>query len=216
MKRVVKNAEERRMELLNISEKLIMEKGYDDLTVADIITEAGIAKGTFYHYFKSKDDILLALVDRYMDGILNIMDDVYNDNTINAAQKIFKLFKVSMEYRISHQKEEKLADYVHDEKNVLLHHQLELKNIPTFEDFFERLIEEGIEEGMFNVKHPKVAAMAIVATMSAFGHGEWRQQDYTNEDKIKSFLGFIDLLERILGTDKGAFRDVTKLVEGYK
>jgi AcrR family transcriptional regulator len=216
MKRVVKDAEVRHKELLDISENLIIEKGYDDLTVSDIISRAGIAKGTFYHYFRSKDDVLLALVDRYMDGIVKIMEDVYNDNSINAAQKIFKLFRTSMEYRLSHQNEEMLADYIHDEKNVLVHHQLEVKNVPILEDLFERLIIEGVEEGIFKVDYPKESALAIVATLGAFGHRKNRLKDLSIDEKILAFRAFIDLLERILGTEKGEFKEVTKLLEGYK
>jgi len=214
--RIVKEPEVRRKELLDIAEDMIIEKGYDDLTVTDIITEAKIAKGTFYHYFKSKDDVLLALADRYMDDILEIMDRIDEDKSISAIQKIFKLFRMSMEYKMDHKHKERLTDYIHDDKNILVHHQLEVKNIPIFEHFFERLIIDGTEEGIFDVKYPRETAVAIVATFTAFGHGDKKLSEYTNEEKLQSFYAFISLLERILGTKNGAFDEVIKMVEGYR
>lgn len=44
--------------LLESAKKLITERGFDRVSVEDITSGAGVAKGTFYHYFKSKEDLI--------------------------------------------------------------------------------------------------------------------------------------------------------------
>ena len=55
MARIVKEADERRNEILDAAETLFTEKGYSKTTIIDILNQVGIAKGTFYYYFKSKE-----------------------------------------------------------------------------------------------------------------------------------------------------------------
>src|SRR4051794_30538508 len=61
---------QRRTELLDAAEALIAQAGADKLTVDAITTRAGVAKGTYYVYFSTKDDVLQALRDRLADEIL--------------------------------------------------------------------------------------------------------------------------------------------------
>ncbi|UCF09236.1 MAG: helix-turn-helix transcriptional regulator, partial [Thermoplasmata archaeon] len=63
--RVVKEPEERREELMDVAEKLIIKKGFEKTTVSDIVKKAKVAQGTFYYYFESKDDVLNAIINRF-------------------------------------------------------------------------------------------------------------------------------------------------------
>ena len=56
--RVVKTAEERKNEILDVAEQLFAEKGFDNASTNDIINKIGIARGTLYHHFASKEEIL--------------------------------------------------------------------------------------------------------------------------------------------------------------
>ena len=62
--RIVKSAEERKNEILDVAEQLFAEKGFDHASTNDIIMKIGIARGTLYHHFRSKEEILDALVER--------------------------------------------------------------------------------------------------------------------------------------------------------
>ena len=61
-------ADLRRRDLLDAGERIILQKGSAATTVDDITRAAGVAKGTFYLYFKSKEDLLEALRTRFSDG----------------------------------------------------------------------------------------------------------------------------------------------------
>lgn len=63
--RIVKEAEERRNEILDAADELFGRKGFDGTSTNDILENVGIARGTLYYHFKSKEDILDALIQRY-------------------------------------------------------------------------------------------------------------------------------------------------------
>ena len=71
-KRVVKPAEDRRRELMDAAVKVFAKKGLPGASVAEICDAAGVAKGTFYVYFESKEHLLGALKTRHADELLNI------------------------------------------------------------------------------------------------------------------------------------------------
>ncbi|TCL55221.1 TetR family transcriptional regulator [Kineothrix alysoides] len=62
--RIVKEHEERKTQIVEISERFFMEKGYENCSVSDIVKEAGIAKGTFFYYFPEKEDVLNEIISR--------------------------------------------------------------------------------------------------------------------------------------------------------
>ncbi|HYU58812.1 MAG TPA: TetR/AcrR family transcriptional regulator [Actinomycetota bacterium] len=69
-KRVAKPAEERRVDLMDAALRVFLEKGAASTTVADITDAAGVAKGTFYLYFDSKEALLGALKERFVDDMI--------------------------------------------------------------------------------------------------------------------------------------------------
>ena len=88
MARTVKDPEDRRNELLDIAQSYFYQKGYAATSVADIIQTAGIAKGTFYHYFTSKEDMLNHLIERISNQALFIMNEIIRDPSLNALEKL--------------------------------------------------------------------------------------------------------------------------------
>ena len=68
--RIVKEAEERREEILDAAEKLFAAKGFDNTSTGDILDAVGIARGTLYYHFKSKEDILDGVIQRVTDRLM--------------------------------------------------------------------------------------------------------------------------------------------------
>lgn len=74
-KRQVLQPEERKEELLQAASEVISEKGYRNASIQDMIERADVARGTFYHYFKSKRDIFLELIERYFTDFAKILEE---------------------------------------------------------------------------------------------------------------------------------------------
>ena len=60
---------ERKIQILNAAEGVFTKKGFDDARMDDIAEETGLSKGTLYNYFKSKDDLIIAILDRIFQGV---------------------------------------------------------------------------------------------------------------------------------------------------
>jgi len=88
--RVIKEHDVRKNEILDMAEKLFRIKGYEKCTIMDIINEVGIAKGTFYYYFKSKEEVLDAVVLRYVDIIRNNAEEIILIENMNPVEKLMR------------------------------------------------------------------------------------------------------------------------------
>ena len=78
---------------MDIAERLFVEKGYDHTSPSDIIRNAGVAQGTFYYYFGSKDEIITAIIERYLDRYEKYVDQVAGDTSIDTARKLLLILE---------------------------------------------------------------------------------------------------------------------------
>src|SRR3569623_437093 len=84
----------RRGEILDAALGLVLSKGYEQKTVADIIGELGISSGAFYHYFGSKPGVLDAIVERMREVSGPPLDAVVDDPKLNAIDRMQGLIDV--------------------------------------------------------------------------------------------------------------------------
>ena len=87
MKNGSKPPEERRKELIDTAARLFAEKGYESVSVRDILDEVGGAPGMFYYYFKSKQDIYLATMEDYISEKLERKCALMEDNTMPFEER---------------------------------------------------------------------------------------------------------------------------------
>lgn len=97
-----KPAEERLDDLMNAAENLFLSKGFVNTTVSEIVLSADVAKGTFYHYFQSKNDIMEALRSRYMDWYLSHIQSAL-DSQKSASAKLKSWCENSIKYYVEKQ-----------------------------------------------------------------------------------------------------------------
>ena len=94
---MAKTKEERRNEIIETAGKLFEEKGYEQTQVQDIVNEIGVAKGLFYYYFKSKDEVMEELADRYADTIIDAVNKLI-DKDIATFDKINRIFQIFIDF----------------------------------------------------------------------------------------------------------------------
>lgn len=190
----------RRQELLDIGEQLFTEKGYDKTAVSDIASAAGIAQGTFYHHFRSKEELLEAIADRYVDDLGEILETVLDQEGLTAVQRLVRLLVEIGEYG---RRREGMVLYLHSERNVLLHHKLEERVTRNWTPLIRRIVVQGLQEGTFDTRYPEEAAIALISIMGSFSHSEDRR---THRPMTRrNAAAFFDMVERILGADRGTF-----------
>ncbi|MCK5109094.1 MAG: TetR/AcrR family transcriptional regulator [Methanosarcinales archaeon] len=211
MTRTVKDPETRRSELIDTAEELFLENGYDETAVSEIVRNAGVAQGTFYHYFRSKDDVLSAITDRWIEEIRAEIEDIASRDGSDAIDKILGVFGFFSSLGKSRQR---LVEYVHEERNAHLHIKFEKRVPQIIIPPFSRMIEEGVDEGFFDVRYPELAALSIMETAGAISHihetyGLKDETEKMNEITDATF----DFIERILGAEPGIFMEYVSKME---
>src|ERR1700738_4669692 len=82
----------RRDAFLDVAQLLVQTKGYEAMSIQDVLNELEASKGAFYHYFDSKQALLEAIVERFADGALATMAPVLGDTNLPAVQKMERVF----------------------------------------------------------------------------------------------------------------------------
>jgi len=149
--RIVKAPEERRAEIVETAERLFREVGYAKCSVEMIIREIGVAKGTFYYYFKSKPDILQAIVDTTLDKIVEMAKDIAEETSLSAMQKMKALLGNS---HIGDDDTLEVAEMLHLPENRELHELTNIQTVLRMSPVLAGIVEQGVKEGVFDVERP--------------------------------------------------------------
>lgn len=150
--RITKDPEVRRKELIAAAGVLFKEKGCEQTSISDIVRKVGVAQGTFYYYFESKDAVLDAVLDSYLkDQLEPAARRIIEDRTLNALQKIQEVINTTLTIQSGGRN---LIEFLHSDKNLVSHQKYIQMIRQTFAPIVTKLVEEGVEEGLFSVKYP--------------------------------------------------------------
>ena len=92
MKRIVKDPEERRKELIDTAEQLFITNGYDQTAVSDIVKEVNLSQGAFYYYFESKEDVLVAILEKNVAVMEIALRQTADRTDLDEAVKLNAMF----------------------------------------------------------------------------------------------------------------------------
>jgi AcrR family transcriptional regulator len=164
MSRVVKDADVRRKELLDTAMGLFMQDGYERASVEMITAAVGVSKGTFYHYFDSKQDLLADLGNEYSDFIFTHVEQEMRADHRDAAGRLGTLMRSSATMK-AEMRDETLAfsRSLYSEENLRLRTELMATWAERLAAILTGLIEEGIAEGCFHVNDARWTADIFVS-----------------------------------------------------
>jgi AcrR family transcriptional regulator len=198
--RTVKKPAERRKEIMDMAERLFMTSGYEETSVNAIVERLSIAKGTFYHYFSSKEEILGAILERYMDNFAIGLKSIYENTEIEPIEKI----KIVLRHLIMPDSQnESLTRNVRDDRDAKLHSALSDKFYNTFKPIVVGVLREGIEKGAFKMKYPEEIAEVLMLGVQGYMHlhiPNFKDKVYA----FKKLKALEEIFERVLGLDEGS------------
>ncbi|MNN40599.1 HTH-type transcriptional repressor KstR2 [compost metagenome] len=198
--RITKEHDERRNEILDIAEKLFHIKGYDKCTINDILKEVGIAKGTFYHYFKSKEEVLDAIVSRYKDVVITKVNEVANNDVITLEEKLMGAF---MSMRIIDQLDSGMINEMHKTENALLHQKILNQIVIDVAPILVKIIKEGVDRKVWSCKFPLEYMQIFLASSITLTDEGIFEFDGESQNKIMEAL--ISVLEKMLDVSENSF-----------
>jgi AcrR family transcriptional regulator len=200
MPRSTKAAYDRRIEFINAAEALFNEKGFENTSIDDIVQRVGVAKGLFYYYFKSREELLAAIVDRILDEMEKVVTQTANKESLTAMQRLQEMSTSSDLIRL---RSGKLMKYFHEQRNQALHLQLEVRTMRFLVPAMEAIIAQGVKEGVFNTPYPRETAIALFGMKSVIEHTNAGTDYCEDEEKNIQIIAFLS--ERILGAKEGFF-----------
>lgn len=203
--RVIKDAKERKNEILDAANKLFALKGFDGTSTNDILEMVGIARGTLYYHFKSKEDIMDALIERYNTQILTKAQKISEDKSIPIIERIVR---VIMSLKMDDENNGEIMNHIHKPQNALMHQKIQKLVISKVPPILESIIQEGIEEGLFNTPFPyETIEMIVIYTNTVFDNDII---SITETQQATRLQALILNMERLFAAEEGSLKYILK------
>lgn len=199
--RVVKESEERKNEILDVAEQLFSTKGFDNTSTTDILNEIGIARGTLYYHFKTKEEILDAMIDRMAGRLVEKAKAIVSEKDIPVLQRLAKMILALRGdgNNFSHE----LLEQVHKPQNALMHQKMQKCMLSEISPLITALIQEGILQGICQTAYPEeVAEMTFLYANTVFDD----LMEHSEEEKQRKIAAFIYNLERLLNMEQDSMK----------
>ena len=201
----------RRDAFLDVAQRLVQTKGYEAMSIQDVLDELEASKGAFYHYFDSKQALLQAVVERFADGAMASLAPVLDDPDLPALTKLERVFAGIASLK-AEQKELMLAiiEVWNSDGNAIVREKVRRLSERIMIPLFTAVVQQGLDEGTLQVDSPDLTAAVLVSLMLGF---QQQAADLfiaresgavTFEVVQRSVAAHTEAFERILGIPKGS------------
>jgi AcrR family transcriptional regulator len=206
--RIVKKPEERRDEILDAADELFGQKGFDGTSTNDILEKVGIARGTLYYHFKSKEDIMDGLIGRYNTRLMHAAQEVAADKSIPVVARIIRTV-TSM--NVSSGGGEEIMEHIHKPQNALMHAKIQKMIVSGLTPILADLVREGIDEGLFHTPFPyECMEMVVIYANTVFDD----EAGLTEEELATRIPALVHNIERLMGAEEGSLVSAMQIFGG--
>lgn len=180
--------------ILETATRLFSEKGFENVNVEDVVKEVGVTRGAFYHYFKSREELIASVMNKSFSEN-NPFILAYKQDGLNALEKLRSVFKLDLRPRLE------MSDGLKNEMQKMADNPVVFKNemlsqVNVVAPYIERLLIEGNEDGSISVKYPRQVSQIISLLVSSWLSSFALQVSYQEYvDKVS----FLELLGEVLG-----------------
>lgn len=205
-----KTAKERRNEILDVANHLFLTKGFEATSTNDIIEEVGIARGTLYYYFKSKEAIMDALIERIS---VNVLDEAKKNSDDKSVSIFEQMIRVLMTLNINQNQASgnEIIEYIHKPENALMHQKIQKVIVTGVTPILAQLVEDGVEEGLFNTPFPFECIEMLIIYSNTIFDGDMIEM--TKEEELSRMRAFTYNAERLLGAETGSFVSIMQVLK---
>ncbi|PYI51543.1 TetR/AcrR family transcriptional regulator [Paenibacillus flagellatus] len=156
-----KYPEETINQILTVALNLFMQKGYEQTSIQDIINElGGLTKGAIYHHFKSKEEIMQAVIDHLFKDVDEMLSGVRDDKELNGLEKLRKISRVSLDNPAQNEMATAAPNLLRNPKLLAaqIEHIIE-KAVPVY---IQPIIEQGMRDGSIRTDYPRELSEALM------------------------------------------------------
>lgn len=208
--RVTKAPDVRREELLDVALQLCRTDGFESMNVEQVTRAAGVAKGTFYHYFASKDAMLEQLVQRFGDDLFDYLTTAAPGRTESGAERLKAIMAAAAGYKIA-QADITYASFLYRPENLALRHRLFAIWRERARQVLGPVIRDGAEDGSFRVAYADGATDVVLLLWFDAADRLWERAllapdaDSFVTVMLEGAAAIYQAQERILGLPEGTF-----------
>jgi AcrR family transcriptional regulator len=211
MTRIVKEHTVRRNEIFDAAQRLIYTKGYEQMTIQDILDDLQISKGAFYHYFDSKQALLEALVERIGVEAIRLLLPIVQNPLLPALEKLQRYLDTANRWKVG-QKAFFLAlmRIWFTDDNAIVRQKLRATATREVAPLLAEIIRQGIQEGVMKATYPEQVSEVIASLTQDAGEAIGAQilsfdperGDMQRVERIVTAYTYA--FERILGVPTGS------------
>ncbi|MGF7012180.1 TetR/AcrR family transcriptional repressor of nem operon [Lachnospiraceae bacterium PF1-22] len=197
--------------ILEVSQRLFMEKGYEKTTIQDIIDAVGMSKGVIYYHFKSKEEVFDAVMAKqFSQTNVFFTELITNTKASNSREKIIKTLDIiSSKSSLDEMDPVLLAQAKNPQFILAGMHEAIRQDAPVF----SKLIQEGVIDGSIKTNNPLEVAEMLLILLNIWCNPILFDR---TESETRKRLQFLQTLMRLLGVDVISDNAIEKLLEGYQ
>lgn len=201
----------RRDAFLDVAQRLVETKGYEAMSVQDVLDALEVSKGAFYHYFDSKQGLLEAVVGRFADGAMAAISPILNDPNLPAIKKLERVFAGIARWKA--ERKELVLGIIEvwtSDSNAIVREKVRRMTVRLTVPLLSAVVRQGVEEGVFKVASADETATVLTSLMLGFQEQAThlfiaRQANTVPYEVVeRTIAGFTEAFERILGVPKGS------------
>ncbi len=198
-------------QILNISTTLFIENGYEKTTIQDIIDKLKMSKGAIYHHFKSKEEILEAVINRRSIYAREMLDNlVQNTKAENTKEKIKKiLYEIAADAEI-HAIDTILCSQIKNPQFVVAGLQGTVNDDASF---ISKLFMEGVLDGSIETDYPIECAEIFMLLLNIWINPVLFNRELNETEKR---LRSLQQIMKQLGIDIVGDELINKIISSYK
>ena len=198
----------KRDQILDAFYELLINDDIQHISVSKIAKQAGIGKGSIYYYFKSKDEMLNALIKRTYAGTLEMAKELVGQTELSIYSRLAQITNACVaDTKEFLKRSESLRDKIPSSDRVYdsayIHQQFMKHTIVDFKEIFTEIIQQEIDKG--TVKSTSASEIAEIVLIIFTVKIDNTLSPSSDEDAAKTLQMLITLLERGTGNKDGAF-----------
>jgi len=213
MPRIVREEEYavRRNQILDTALQLVYTKGYEQMTIQDILDNQQISKGAFYHYFNSKAAVLEALVERIVDEVKPHLLSIAQDPHLSALEKFQRFFDTTARWKTD--RKDLMLGLMrmwYADENAIVRQKVFASTLKRVAPLLAEITHQGIQEGVFTTSYPDAVCQMYFYFLQGLGEA-FVELLLADNDKLKSMqqaalmvAAYNEALERVLGAPRGS------------
>ncbi len=156
----------KRAEVAVAAASVFGDRGVAGTAVSDIVKAAGIAQGTFYLYFESKDDVLLAVAERFVADLGAALEASVSGPEVRAPERLRSLV-AALGSLAADPSNLSLVELLHRPENQALHDRLTEPLAHRLFDSVQDIVAQGVAEGSMQVPDAGVAAWFVLGGLQS-------------------------------------------------